>query len=103
MYSAKDLISIIKQCGKSGVKTFKAGQLELEFLDTGAEVVQNLSSLKYETKEFTPAMDADPEYVTLSEDEQKEILLISDPGKWEREILAKESEETFHVGASQTL
>jgi hypothetical protein len=102
-FSASDLIKIIKQCGNSGVKSFKVADLELSFLDTEQESSQNLPSPEKIENPMLPGEKEDPAFTTLTDEEREDALLISDPGKWEREIIAKESEETFYIGTSPTL
>lgn len=106
MYSAnidsKDIVKIIKACKESGVKQLKIGELDITFLDKTTEINQNFNSNQ---KIEDPMIEGeeDVNYEALSDEERKEMLILSDPDQWERQIIAEETEETFFIGTSPTL
>lgn len=102
-FKSSDIVKIIKACSQSGVKNLKIEGLDVTFIDKCDNISQNLASTEkiYEPLEKTDEVEV--EYKTLSEKDRNELLMFSDPEKWEREIIAKETEEAYFIGAEPTL
>lgn len=103
MFSAKDIAQIIKACKSSGVLSLEIGELKISFLDKCDKINQNLDSNSKILDPLEPGQTEDIKYETLSEDEKKEMLMFSDPDKWERQVIAEETQEAFYIGAKPTL
>lgn len=96
-------MQIIKACSNSNVKTLKIGELELSFLDKYDNINQNLASSFKIASPMEPGEVEDPKFQTLMEEEEREMLVLSDPSKFERELYAEETQEAYHIGTTPTL
>lgn len=103
-FEADDIVKIIKACAKGRVKDLDLGNIKISFIDNSEFVEQNLSrdhSIK--NYEFVSEQSDDDTEPVLSEEDEREMLLLTDSDKWERTLRANETEETQYVGARPTL
>ncbi len=79
--TAKEVLSIIRACKKSGVKDFKLGDLSFNFGDVEPEVTVK-SNWKKETKQ--PLKEEQLEFEEVAENE--EALLLDNPELYEQNL-----------------
>lgn len=100
-FNCKELVSLIKACGESGVLKFSLEGLSIDFLDKNLETPQTI--VTGATSQQVLIQDVDNSFTALSEQNEAEITALMDIEGIKRGLLENESEETFHIGTNPTL
>lgn len=106
-FSAESIVQIIKACSDSGVGYFELDSLKIQMLDKTDKIHHTLDSeiFKIEYPENDQGLVGDDashlKEEVLAEDDL-EILRLSDPATWERQLRAENS-EALHIGTEPTL
>lgn len=86
--SGKDIVSIIKMAGDSGVRSLKIGEIEISWRDDIPEPAPRIEISPYAAY---PEADTTDEMPELSQEEQDALdeyqEILTDPGAWERRML----------------
>lgn len=94
-FKASEIVKIIDACGKSGVSSFKMGELEMVF---NGFVIQTESDYPKKADQVERLVVADPNFQLQQEfeldNEESEHLIISDPLAYEEKLMNGDFQES---------